>query len=71
MNTPVRSILQGAQRNISEAIMATAAARNGNAREEGYDVDRIDSDKQDLTKLMGRLRAIRQELEDLEFTEYL
>jgi hypothetical protein len=66
MNASVGGHVQQAQRLLSEAILGTATSRNGNAYEEGYDVNKIDE-----TRLMGRLRAIRQELEDLEFTEYL
>lgn len=71
MTSKTWDAVQTAARLLTQAILDTATATNSAARDEGFDVDRIDGERVDLKKTMTRLRAIRQELEDLEFVEFL
>lgn len=71
MSGGVRERVQAAIRELTEATLILAVHRNHTARETGYNVDDLEEKAADESKAMERIRAIRQELEDLEFTEYL
>lgn len=71
MNDPTRTAVYAAIDHLNKAIASTVARVRNEASHPGFNADESDDVIVDGKKLVGRLRAIRQELEDLELQEYL
>lgn len=71
MTSTAREQVQVAIEAMTAAISSTTAHVASEAREPGSNVDSSDELMADGKKLVGRLRSIRMDLENLEFVEYL
>jgi hypothetical protein len=69
--TKAGELVRAAQRNLNDAILEVVANTSGEARYEGYDVDHHDDKMSDNRRFVEKVRAIRQQLEDLEFVDFL
>ena len=71
MNDQARKSMYAAIDHLSQAMASTIARVRVEASHPGFNADESDDVIIDGKKLVERLRAIRQELENLELSEYL